>query len=99
MRLVHVERPADLRRGSPALGRLSQFVENARLRQRQVSRWQVAVQEANLAGVKAVERTNLVGQCHGDGSCPLVLSQTTLADDRVRCKPANYMARTRKGQI
>ncbi len=66
MRLVHVERPADLRRGSPALGRLSQFVKNARLRKRQVGRRQAAVQEADLAGVKPVEGANLVGRRHGD---------------------------------
>ena len=68
MRLVHVERPADLRRGPAALGRLGQFVENPRLRQRQVGRRQAAVQEADLEGVKPIEGADLVGQRHGDAS-------------------------------
>jgi hypothetical protein len=65
MRLVHAERPADLRRGSAALVRLSQLIENPRLRQRQVGRRQAAVQEADLAGIKSVKRADLVGQRHG----------------------------------
>ena len=59
------KRAADLRRRSAALGRLGQFVENPRLRQRQVGRRQAAVQEADLAGVEAVEGPDLVGHCHG----------------------------------
>ena len=67
MRLVHVEGPADLRCGSAALGRLGQFVENARLGQRQVGRRQAAVQEADLARVEPVEGADLVGQRHRCG--------------------------------
>ena len=66
--LVHAERPADLRRRSPGLGRVRQFVENARFRQRQVGGRQAAVQKPDLAGVEPVEAADLVGQRHGAGS-------------------------------
>ena len=69
VRLVHAERPADLRRRSPALRRVGQFVENARLRQRQVGRRQAPVEKADLAGVEPVEGADLVGQRHGSSQC------------------------------
>ena len=67
MRLVHLERAADLRRRPAALGRVGQFVENPRFRQREVGRRQAAVQEADLKGVEPVEGAHLVGQRHGGG--------------------------------
>ena len=76
VRLVHVERAADLRRGSASVRRVRQFVEDARLGQRQVGRRQAAVQEADLAGVEPIEGAHFVDQRHG-GS--IVLSQTTMA--------------------
>ena len=64
MRLVHAERPADVRRRPPGPRRVDQFVENARLRQRQVGRRQAPVQKPDLPGVKPVEAANLVGERH-----------------------------------
>src|SRR3984957_1636987 len=93
MRLVHVERPADLGCGSPPLGRLSQFVENARLGQRQVGRRKAAVQKADLARVKPVEGADFVAERHG-----VAPSDNVVYDNTNGCRPGcKPMREARKG--